>query len=407
MELKVWTDDGMLSLVSGVDIKTTCRDVMVAVAQATGGVGRYCMSICFRDICKRLNPADKPLLILDGLGEPWCKDARFFVSFSTKATHNKLKSQLEIMEVISNSQEVINKFSAFDKDILTARASSESQDPKSFENEKNTIPQFTQSQSLRNGARGLSRELQTSGSYQDESSRKSFLDNHSSPIAKEKFFEQADKLYLESLDECDRASAKHQLHNEDENLRLFISNERDNNLKLQDRMILLKNESKKEDDTANIEMQKIEALLRSLAELQANNDKINIELEELELVSWKDKLQIEKSKEEKLQEDTKEAESKIEILSNHVLALDDDVSKIKQRIIAEEDLKHSLKVEIDGLKQDLGDESENVKKSQEALEKLDANIISLQEMLKQNEEEIEDLKKSTLIKVEDAYNGHI
>lgn len=98
-------------------------------------------------------------------------------------------------------------------------------------------------------------------------------------------------------------------------------------------------------------MQKIEALLRSLAELQANNDKINIELEELQLVSWKDKLQIEKSKEEKLQKDTKEAQSNIEILSNHIVAVDDDISKIKQQIIAEEDLKDSLKVEIDGLKQ--------------------------------------------------------
>lgn len=240
MELKVWTDDGMLSLVSGVDKKTTCRDVMVAVAQATGGVGRYCMSICFRDICKRLNPADKPLLILDDLGEPWRKDARFFVSSSAKATHEKLKSKLEIVEVISNSQEIVNKFSAFDKDILTARASSESQDIKSFENKRNAIPQLTQTQILRDGAGGLSRGSQTSGSHQDESSRKSLLGNHSSPIAKEQFFEEADKLHLESLAECHCASTKYQLHSEDVNLRHFISNEKDNYLKLQDRMILLK-----------------------------------------------------------------------------------------------------------------------------------------------------------------------
>ena len=110
-------------------------------------------------------------------------------------------------------------------------------------------------------------------------------------------------------------------------------------------------ESKKEDEIANFEMQKIEALLRSLAELQANNDKISTELEELELVSWKDKLQMEKSKEEKLLEDTKEAESNMEILSNHIVSLDDDISKIKQLIIAEEDLKDSLKIEIDELKQ--------------------------------------------------------
>ena len=244
MELKVWTDDGMLSLVSGVDVKTTCRDVMVAVAQATGGVGRYCMSICFRDICKRLNPSDKPLLILDSLGEPWCKDARFFVSLSTKVTHNKLKSKLEVVEVISTSQEILNEFSKFGKDILSASASSESQDPKSIENKRNAIPQLAHSQILIGDTRGHSRGLQTLGPYPDESNR-SFLDNHSSPTsfhsAEEQFFKQADKLYLESFDECDLASRKyHQNHSEDRNLRLFISNERDNYLKLRDRMILLK-----------------------------------------------------------------------------------------------------------------------------------------------------------------------
>ena len=48
-----------------------------------------------------------------------------------------------------------------------------------------------------------------------------------------------------------------------------------------------------------------------------------------------------------------------------------------------------------------------MKKSQESLEKLEANIISLQEILRQNEEEIKERKKSMSAKAEDACSGHL
>ncbi|XP_070761155.1 ras association domain-containing protein 7-like isoform X2 [Enoplosus armatus] len=68
MELKVWVD-GVVRVVCGLSLNTSCQDVVVALAQAIGQTGRYIMVLKFRGTERQLVADDCPLQHLAQLGQ--------------------------------------------------------------------------------------------------------------------------------------------------------------------------------------------------------------------------------------------------------------------------------------------------------------------------------------------------
>lgn len=84
MELKVWTD-GYQRVVCGVTKQTTCQDVMIALAHATGKTGRYVMVEKWHTSERHLSPSDYPLLILQKWGE-YASDIQFVLHYVAAGT---------------------------------------------------------------------------------------------------------------------------------------------------------------------------------------------------------------------------------------------------------------------------------------------------------------------------------
>ncbi|XP_013410895.1 uncharacterized protein LOC106174059 isoform X2 [Lingula anatina] len=68
VELKVWVD-GIQRVICGVTESTSCQDVVIALAQATGRTGRFTLIEKWRDNERLLSPSDNPLKILHKWGE--------------------------------------------------------------------------------------------------------------------------------------------------------------------------------------------------------------------------------------------------------------------------------------------------------------------------------------------------
>ncbi|CAG0919946.1 unnamed protein product [Notodromas monacha] len=68
MELKVWVE-GIQRVVCGVTEKTTCQDVVYALAHATGRTGRFTLIERWRNNERLLAPLDHPLRVLTKWGE--------------------------------------------------------------------------------------------------------------------------------------------------------------------------------------------------------------------------------------------------------------------------------------------------------------------------------------------------
>lgn len=68
MELKVWLD-GVVRVVCGLSLKTSCQDVVIALAQAIGQTGRYILILRLRGTERHLVAADCPLQYLAQLGQ--------------------------------------------------------------------------------------------------------------------------------------------------------------------------------------------------------------------------------------------------------------------------------------------------------------------------------------------------
>ncbi|KAK2157337.1 hypothetical protein LSH36_193g06023 [Paralvinella palmiformis] len=68
MELKVWCE-GIPRVICGVTEKTTCRDVIIALAQAMGKIGQYTLVEKWRDKERFISPDESPLLSLSRWGE--------------------------------------------------------------------------------------------------------------------------------------------------------------------------------------------------------------------------------------------------------------------------------------------------------------------------------------------------
>ena len=88
MELKVWVE-GIQRVICGVSDNTTCQDVVVALAHATGKTGRFTLVEKWRDNERLLAPAEKPLKSLHKWGE-YATDVQFILRHSdrNKPNHN-------------------------------------------------------------------------------------------------------------------------------------------------------------------------------------------------------------------------------------------------------------------------------------------------------------------------------
>ncbi|KAM3919357.1 ras association domain-containing protein 8-like [Leptodactylus fuscus] len=75
MELKVWVD-GVQRVVCGVTEKTSCQDVVIALAQAIGQTGRYVLIQTLRDKERQLLPHERPLEFLAKSGQ-YANDVHF------------------------------------------------------------------------------------------------------------------------------------------------------------------------------------------------------------------------------------------------------------------------------------------------------------------------------------------
>ena len=88
MELKVWVE-GIQRVVCGVSEGTTCQDVVVALAHATGKTGRFTLIEKWRDTERLLAPSDYPLKALHKWGE-YSSEVVFVLKHSEK--HRKERS---------------------------------------------------------------------------------------------------------------------------------------------------------------------------------------------------------------------------------------------------------------------------------------------------------------------------
>ncbi|XP_053171048.1 ras association domain-containing protein 7-like [Scomber japonicus] len=68
MELKVWVE-GVVRVVCGLSLNTSCQDVVIALAQAMGQTGRYILILKRRETEKQLVADDCPLQHLAQLGQ--------------------------------------------------------------------------------------------------------------------------------------------------------------------------------------------------------------------------------------------------------------------------------------------------------------------------------------------------
>uniref|UniRef100_A0A3Q4HG95 Ras-associating domain-containing protein n=1 Tax=Neolamprologus brichardi TaxID=32507 RepID=A0A3Q4HG95_NEOBR len=68
MELKVWVE-GVVRVVSGLSLNTSCQDVVIALAQAIGQTGRYVLILKLRGNERHLVADDCPLQHLAQLGQ--------------------------------------------------------------------------------------------------------------------------------------------------------------------------------------------------------------------------------------------------------------------------------------------------------------------------------------------------
>ncbi|XP_051891066.1 ras association domain-containing protein 8-like [Pristis pectinata] len=78
MELKVWVD-GVQRVVCGVSEKTTCQEVVIALAQAMGRTGRYILKEKWKDIERHLTPDEKLLPSLSKWGQQ-AKDVQLILN---------------------------------------------------------------------------------------------------------------------------------------------------------------------------------------------------------------------------------------------------------------------------------------------------------------------------------------
>ncbi|XP_069821582.1 ras association domain-containing protein 7 isoform X2 [Dendropsophus ebraccatus] len=77
MELKVWVD-GVQRVVCGVTEKTSCQEVVIALAQAIGQTGRYVLIQTLRDKERQLLPHERPLEFLAKSGQ-YANDVHFLL----------------------------------------------------------------------------------------------------------------------------------------------------------------------------------------------------------------------------------------------------------------------------------------------------------------------------------------
>lgn len=80
MELKVWVE-GIQRIVCGVTEKTTCQDVVYALAHATGKTGRFTLIERWRNNERLLAPQEHPLKVLQKWGE-YSQDVQFILQRS-------------------------------------------------------------------------------------------------------------------------------------------------------------------------------------------------------------------------------------------------------------------------------------------------------------------------------------
>ncbi|XP_037835826.1 ras association domain-containing protein 7-like isoform X2 [Kryptolebias marmoratus] len=77
MELKVWVD-GAIRVVCGLSLDTSCQDVVIALAQATGQTGRYVLIMKFKGNERNLVADECPLQQLAKLG-PLAAEVQFIL----------------------------------------------------------------------------------------------------------------------------------------------------------------------------------------------------------------------------------------------------------------------------------------------------------------------------------------
>nr|XP_033784557.1 ras association domain-containing protein 7 [Geotrypetes seraphini] len=77
MELKVWVD-GVQRVVCGVSERTSCQEVVIALAQAVGQTGRYVLIQTLRDKERQLLPHERPLEFLAKCGQ-YANDVQFLL----------------------------------------------------------------------------------------------------------------------------------------------------------------------------------------------------------------------------------------------------------------------------------------------------------------------------------------
>ena len=80
MELKVWVE-GIQRVVCGVSDQSTCQDVVIALAHATGKTGRFTLVEKWRENERLLSPGEQPLKVLHKWGE-YAVDVQFVLRHS-------------------------------------------------------------------------------------------------------------------------------------------------------------------------------------------------------------------------------------------------------------------------------------------------------------------------------------
>jgi len=85
MELKVWVE-GIQRIVCGVTEKTTCQDIVYALAHATGKTGRFTLIERWRNNERLLAPQEHPLLVIKKWGE-YSYDVQFILQRSPLDPH--------------------------------------------------------------------------------------------------------------------------------------------------------------------------------------------------------------------------------------------------------------------------------------------------------------------------------
>ncbi|KAJ6634714.1 Ras association domain-containing protein 8 [Pseudolycoriella hygida] len=93
MELKVWVE-GIQRIVCGVTEKTTCQDIVFALAHATGKIGRFTLIERWRSNERLLAPNENPLKILMKWGE-YSSDVQFILQRSDQQQKTEAKPPIQ------------------------------------------------------------------------------------------------------------------------------------------------------------------------------------------------------------------------------------------------------------------------------------------------------------------------